>query len=244
MNHVQNTSTAPDPSVGRRSLLSTAAVAAAGLAASSLLTPAASKAVSPAFTFEKSIPGTGDVKVLNYALALEDLEADLYTQAIQRLTVGGKNKLGVEIPGLYLNFSHGDVYFVHEFGIVEAAHSEFLRGALGSAAIQKFKYDFNMQNLSRKQVIELVYTAESLGTSAYLGAIPYLQSLTYLQIAGAIQGTEARHTAIFADVLDQLYNEGLNTAPLSSQFGGKNNGIDTPVAPDTVLKTVSPYIVV
>jgi hypothetical protein len=245
MNTVENQdpSTAGKPPVGRRSIMTQAAVAAAGIAAASFFSPAKSFGVSPALTFENSIPGTGDIKVLNFALALEDLEADLYTQALQRLTGGGKNKLGVYLPGMNLNFSTADVYFVYEFGIVEARHRDFLRTALGSAAIPQYKYNFNMQNLSREQIINLVYTAEALGTGAYLGAIPYLSSLTYLQTAGAIQGTEARHTAVFADVLNQMYNQGLNVAPLTKQFGG-NNGIEVPIPPDTVLKTVSPYIVV
>lgn len=244
MNTIENQepSANSQPGVGRRSLLTTAAVAAAGVVAAGVLKPAKSFGVTPAFTFEKSIPGTGDVKVLNYALALEDLEADLYNQALQRLTVGGKNKLGKEIPGMKLGFSNVDVYYTYKFSIVEAEHRNFLRAALGSAAIPQFKYDFNMQNLSRKQVADLLYTAEATGTGAYLGAIPYLQTKEYLQIAGAIQGTEARHTAVFAEIIDSLFHEGLNVAPVTKQYGG-TNGIEVPIPPDTVLKAVSGFIV-
>jgi Ferritin-like domain len=104
--------------VARRSMLSNVAAIAAGVAATTLLTSTSTSfGVTPAFTFN-DIPGTGDVKVLNYALALEDLEADLYTQAFQRLTVGGKNKLGKELPGMNLGFSNADVYYMHVFGIV------------------------------------------------------------------------------------------------------------------------------
>jgi hypothetical protein len=126
--------------------------------------------------------------------------------------------------------------------VVEARHRDFLKAALGSAAISPFKYNFGIQSMSEQQVLNLLYTAEALGTAAYLGAIPYLQTKTYLQIAGAIQGTEARHTAALAAILDQMYNQGLNTAPVTKQYGG-NNGIEVPIAPDTVLKTVSPFIV-
>jgi Ferritin-like domain len=237
----QNTAANTTKTSNRRSLLRGAGALAAGAAAAALLSPPKAFAVSPALTFA-DIPGTGDIKVLNYALALEDLEADLYTQAFQRLTVGGKNKLGIEMKGMNLGFNNPDVYFMHVFGIVEASHRDFLRGALGSAAIPQFKYNFNMQNLTRKQIVDLVYTAEATGTGAYLGAINYLQTKTYLQIAGAIQGTEARHTAVFAQIANQLFNEGLNTAPLTKQYGG-SNGIDQPIAPDTVLKAVSGFIV-
>ncbi len=230
--------------VGRRSMLGKAAAVAAGVAAVGFLNPAKSFAVTPAFTFN-NIPGTGDVKVLNYALALEDLEADLYKQALQRLTTGGTNALGTAIPGLNISSSQIDVQYLVEFGKVEAQHRDFIRGALGAAAIKPFKYNFNMQNLSRKQVSDLVYTAEATGVGAYLGAIQYLATKTYLQIAGAIQGTEARHTAVFAEVINILFSEGLNVAPVTKQFGnGSQMGIDYSISPNTVLKAVSPFIVV
>jgi hypothetical protein len=197
--------------------------------------------MSTTLTFS-DIPGSGDIKVLNYALALEQLEADLYTQANQRLTGGGKNALGTYIPGMNLNDGNPDVAYIYQASVVEARHRNFLTSALGSAAITPFKYNFGMQSLSRQQVLNLLYTAEALGTAAYLGAIPYLATKTYLQIAGAIQGTEARHTATLAAIGDQLFNLGLNTAPVTKQYGG-NNGIEVPIDPNTVLKTVSPFIV-
>jgi hypothetical protein len=227
---------------GRRSLLTKTAMAAAGVVAMKLFAPARALAVTPALTFN-NIPGTGDIKVLNYALALEDLEADLYAQALMRLTNGGSNALGTHITGLNINQNQPDVLYVREFGKVEVEHRNFLQSALGGQAIPLFKYNFNMQNLSRQQTLTLIYNAELLGVGAYLGAIQYFQTATYLQTAGAIQGTEARHTAVIAEIIDILFHETLPVAPLSSQFGGNNNGLDAPVAPNTVLATVSPFIV-
>ena len=228
----------------RRGFLGKAAFAVAAGAATGLLAPTRAFAVSPALTFSQ-IPGTGDVKVLNYALALEALETDLYVQALQRLTNGGVNALGKKITGLGLNPNEPDVQYLREFGKVEREHRDFLNGALGSASIlkqapfKKAKFDFGIQTMSRKQVLTLVYTAESIGVTAYLGAIPFFSDRTYLQAAGAIQGTEARHTAVIADVLNELFNAGLSVAPLASQ----NNGRDSAVTPDAVLKEVSPFIV-
>jgi len=238
-------STENKPVLGRRRFLTRAAtVSAAALAGSSLLTPTFSWAVSPALTYA-NIPGTGDVKVLNYALALEALETDLYKQAIQRLTNGGRNALGRQIVGLGLNANSPDVQYLREFAQVELQHRTFLDTALGSASLLRSapfnnaKFDFRMETLSRRQVVELVYTAEKTGVGAYLGAIPLFATRNYLQAAGAIQGTEARHTATVAIVLNKLFRAGLNTAPLANQ----NNGIDAPIAPDTVLASVSPFIV-
>ncbi|HEX8833687.1 MAG TPA: ferritin-like domain-containing protein [Abditibacteriaceae bacterium] len=215
----------------------------AGVAVATALSARAVRAVSPVLTFENDIRGTGDIKVLNYALALEDLEADLYAQALMRLRDGGTNALGIRINSLGLTNSAEDVEYVAKFAIVEQQHATFLRNAItaaGGPVQPKYKYDFGMQNRTRKQVDDLVYLAEKTGVGAYLGAIKFFATKNFLAVAGAIQGTEARHTAIFADVLNELFNEGLPVAPLA----GQNNGIDQPIAPNTVLSSVSPFIVV
>lgn len=229
-------STTPFP---RRRFLSGALVATGAAVASTLVMPSLARAVTPALTFS-DIPGTGDVKVVNYALALEDLEADLYAQALMRLTRGGKNKLGTAIPGLGAHKNADDVQYVEEFGVVEAQHRDLLRKTLGSAAITQFKYNFGMESLSRRGVVELLYTAENLGVGAYLGAITFFATKTYLQIAGAILGTEARHTAVIAQVLNSDFaGENKQVAPLFNV----NHGIDAPVTPNNVLAMVSPFIV-
>ena len=216
-----------------------AAIASAGLAAVTLAVARKASAVTPALTFA-DIPGTGDVKVLNYALALEDLESDLYAQAYQRLTNGGVNRLGTQIPGLGLDRSQLDVQLTGNFGQVEADHRNLLRKTLGHKAIKTFKYNFGMESLDRKGVLDLLYTAESTGVGAYLGAIPFLATTKYLQIAGSIQGTEARHTAVFAELINMLFAENLEVAPTPSE----NNGRDMPLDPNVVLARVSPFIVV
>jgi hypothetical protein len=228
----------------RRNFLARTTAVAAGAATLGLL-PSSVLAVSPPLTFSQ-IPGTGDIKVLNYALALEALEADLYAQALKRLTSGGTDDNGIHIPGLNLNPNQPDVRYVIEFGKVEVQHRDFLKSALGAnslllqAPFNHAKFKFGFERMSRKQVMDVVYTAEKIGVTAYLGAIPFFADRTYLQTAGAIQGTEARHTAVLAKVLNDLFSEGLNVAPLANQ----NNGRDMPVAPDRVLAEVSPFIVI
>ena len=199
-------------------------------------------AVNPPLTFA-DIPGTGDIKVLNYALALEVLEADLYDQALKRLTSGGTNAAGTTIPGLNISESEPDVEYTLEFRQVEIDHRDFLKGAIGSGniadgAFANATFDFNIQNLSRQQVVELLQTVEALGTSAYLGAIPFFATRRFLQIAAAIQGTEARHTAVITAIKNRLFNTTDPVAPLFNQ----NNGIDQPIAPNDVLAQASAFI--
>ncbi len=220
-----------------RRVLQGAAVVA-GAAALGMMAQKPARAITPALKFS-DIPGTGDVKVLNYALALEDLEADLYSQALKRLTGGGTNALGTTIPPLNITATEIDVQYLQKFGVVEAQHRDFLRGTLAANAIAPYKYNFGIETLTRQQVLNLVYTAEQTGVGAYLGALKYFATNTYVRVAGAIQGTEARHTATLAIVQNILFNAGLNTAPLATQ----NNGIDAAVEPDTVLAAVSAYIV-
>jgi hypothetical protein len=191
------------------------------------------------------IPGTGDVKVLNYALLLEQLETSLYRQAAQRLQKGGKNGVGKTIPGLNLPSNNPVVETVVEFGLVEYQHRNFIHDALGEASLlrhPKFRnadFDFGIESLDAGEVLNLIYVAERTGVGAYLGAISRFKTRTFLQVAGAIQGTEARHTAAIARVINLNYGGSLSVAPLAND----NNGIDRPVPPDTVLKGVGPFIV-
>lgn len=242
----ENTTIQTKPAaLSRRRLLSTGAVAGAaamlGPVSGAFAKHGVKRAASLTFA---DIPGTGDIQVLNFALALEDLEADLYAQALARLTGGGTNKLGVQFKGLGIPATQPDVRFVKEFGKVEVEHSEFVRAAVtaaGGPVLPVFKYNFGIENLNRKQVDDLLLQAEEIGVTAYLGAIPFFSSSNspYIQPAAAILGTEARHAAVLATLYNVLFRESNNPAPLANQ----NDGRDTPVAPDKVLAKVSPFIV-
>ena len=222
------------------------ALAGAGALALGALGAKPAQAITPVLKFS-DIPGTGDVKVLNFALALEDLEAEAYAQAIQRLTTGGNGGRdavpGTVITGLGLSTSQRDVTFIQRFGRVEQQHRDFLRSAITSAGgtpIAPFDYDFGIPTMTRLQVVTLIYRLEQGGVGAYLGGIPFFSTKTYLAVAAGILGTEARHTAIIANVLNNLAGRNtVDVAPLANN----NNGRDTPVVPDDVLAAVSPFIV-
>jgi hypothetical protein len=229
----------------------------AALAAATLLLPRAARAVTPALTFN-DIPGTGDIKVLNYALALEALEADLYRQSLGRLTGGYSyvNAAGttVNVAGLGLAASEPDVRYVQDFGNVEAQHRDFLNSALGAnsilaGALQNARFDFGITSATtRQEIVQTLYTIENLGTQAYLGAIKFFATKTFLLQAGSIQATEARHTAVIAAVFNTLFGPTLKTAPLAGDtatINGQSNtaGIDSTAEPDAVLAAASPFIV-
>ena len=250
----------------RRNLLRGATLAAVGIAAADLLIPTVANAAIPS-----SIPGTGDIQVLNYALALEDLAANLYTQALLRLTTGGTDpqaatKVG-NIIGLGLSGNQIDVAYIAKFILVEAAHRDFFKAALGDSAIttvKPAKYDFGIQSMSREEVLDLVLKAEATGVQAYLGVLPCLTPKSpYSQTVAAIQGTEARHTTIITIVRNILSFHGptsdptSSTAPLRSDPGGTvtetsydnarpnwgtPEGRDLVITPDQVLARVGGFI--
>lgn len=244
-----------DISFDRRALLRASSLGALGLIGASLLGKTRAQAASKPAKYNQihtlgllNLPGLkagDDVRVLNYALTLEDLEADLYEQALQRLTTGGQNKLGTMIPGLGLTMAEPDVHYMAEFAPVEAEHRDFLRRSLDSLisglATRSYKYDFGIESKSRQEVLDLVLTVEGVGVRAYLGAVPKLRTRLFITAAAAIQGTEARHTAVLTAVQNELFNGASpkTVAPLA----GDNQGRDTPLDPDTVLAMVSAYIV-
>ncbi|HEX8552817.1 MAG TPA: ferritin-like domain-containing protein [Abditibacteriaceae bacterium] len=239
--------------------LKVAGVLAAGLAAQAL-TARQARAATPAVTFASStdIPGAGDVKILNFALLLERLETELYVQAVQRLQGGGSGGRDAAagtnitpIAGVSTSTSPSgpgaDLVYYKQFVKIEQEHRDFLESALGNAAIpvNKYKFTFNINNLSRRQLLDLVLAAEATGVKAYLGALPKIKTPATAQTAAAIQGTEARHTTTLSIVNNFLVTNGvlggqiLDVAPLANQ----NNGRDGVLEPQAVLDIVQDFIV-
>ena len=262
MNTTQENTIIPAGTQSRRKFLAGASRAALGIAGIGAATMAATHGASKTLTFSDiptlgllKLPGldlSADVKVLNYALALEDLESELYRQCVARLTTGGQTQQGVEIPGLGLSQFLPDVYHICQFSQIEAAHRDFLRGALKldglvpNLGIKPKMYNFGVETKSREEILAMLIDVEATGTMAYLGAIPYFRTKVFLTTAAGILGTEARHTAALQAVQNRLLGDKLIAsgtpappAPLASQ----NHGMDTPMEPDAVLAKVSPFIV-
>ena len=195
---------------------------------------------------------TGDVKILNYALALEALETDLYVQALQRLTTGGTNALGQTITGLNQSESSAAVQYLRQFGKVELSHRNFLNGALGSASIlaagnaldgAKFDFGFASNSTTVASVVNVVRDAEETGVQAYIGVIPQFTTATYLQTAAAIEGTEARHSAVITAIYNGLTGQSLPVAPTATTVDASKGREITTTQPQTVINKVRPFIV-
>jgi len=209
------------------------------------------------------IPGrTKNERVLNYALALETLEADLYRQALN--LAAGKDigtPLPADVSGYALSIGTGYLppphpqmgfTYLQQFAPVEAAHRDFLRGALKldgiipNLGIRPKKYQFGVETMTREQVLAMLIDVEATGTMAYLGAIPFFRTKIFLTTAAGILGTEARHTACLQAVQNRLLMDNLiagGTPSPPAPLASMNNGIDTPMDPDAVLAKISPFIV-
>jgi hypothetical protein len=131
--------------------------------------------------------GSGDVGILNYAYALEQLEAAFYTQVI---------------ASPYSQISDMEKAYLTDIRDHEIAHREFFKAALGSKAIQALEVNFSAIDFtSRTSVLGTAKAFEDLGVSAYNGAGKLLVNPDYLTLAGKIVSVEARHAAWVRDTI-------------------------------------------
>ncbi|HVF77371.1 MAG TPA: ferritin-like domain-containing protein [Solirubrobacteraceae bacterium] len=121
-----------------------------------------------------------DVRILNYALTLEFLEAEFYKQAVANKAYGNSADLK----------RFAEVVADHE-----AKHVSFLKGALGAKAIKKPKFDFKDTVKDPKMFAATAQVLEDTGVSAYLGQVKNIFVGSTLRAAGTIATVEARHAA-------------------------------------------------
>lgn len=134
--------------------------------------------------FAQGIPANV-VSVLNFALVLEELEAEFYT-------------LGAAAPGLIPASDRTLFVTIRDH---ERAHVEFLRDALGSQAVAKPTFDFTAGGAfspftDYAQFRALAQAFEDTGVRAYKGqAGNLLVAPAILRAALTIHSVEARHAS-------------------------------------------------
>lgn len=164
--------------------------------------------------------GSGDTGVLNYAYALEQLEAAFYTKVA---------------AAPYSGITASETAYLTDIRDHEIAHREFFKSALGTNAIGSLEVDFSSINFgSRDSVLATAKAFEDLGVSAYNGAGKLLSNATYLLLAGKIVSVEARHAALIRDLIS------------FNSFAGADavdaNGLDLARTPAQVLSIAGTYI--
>uniref|UniRef100_UPI0035C95ECC ferritin-like domain-containing protein n=1 Tax=uncultured Hymenobacter sp. TaxID=170016 RepID=UPI0035C95ECC len=145
--------------------------------------------------------GSGSVGVLNYAYALEQLEAAFYTRV----------RTGTYYTGLTAGSAEKQIF--DDLYYHEVIHREFFKAALtrdaASAIIKDLEPNFDTIDFnSRTAVLATAKAFEDLGVSAYNGAGRFIDTsnvagLNYLVAAGKIVSVEARHAALIRDLITE-----------------------------------------
>ena len=188
--------------VTRASFLVRGALAAAAVYGTAAAAPFVSSALG----------ATTDIDILNFALTLEYLETDFYQVKAKTVGLTGQAAHDASI-----------------FGKEEAAHVAALTSAIkagGGTPVAKPTFSFPVTSASA--FLDLAYTVENLGVSAYNGAGPLLKSKALLAAAGSIVQIEARHAAAIGLLI------GKSPTP--------TGGFDTPKNMAQVLAVAKPLI--
>ena len=154
-----------------------------------------------------------DLGILNFAYALEQLEAAFYIKVINDLYRGAGGE---------------ELEILRDIKRHEVVHREFFRVALGSGRIPNLGVNFSRVNFnSRESVLGTARVFEDTGVAAYNGAAQFLRNGDFLEVAGKIVSVEARHASAIRDVF------GLSFAPVA---------FDPAFTFERVLRLVDPFI--
>jgi hypothetical protein len=182
----------------RRQLLRRAAATGGGFVAggvlfNGLLSPA--QAATIAWSDKKS--KANDVKIGNYALTLEFLEAAFYKQA----AAGGA-------------LTDPDVLaFAKTVGAHEQAHVDKFKALLGRAAVKSPTFDFGKAVTDQTTFLATSAAVEPVGTAAFAGAAPAIAQTAVLKTALSIHSVEANHAAWILALLKYKFGGTGSPAP-------------------------------
>ena len=191
-----------------------------------------------------------DADILNFALNLEYLEAEYYLFAVNgtglsSADINGVGATGGVIGGAPVPFKTPAIQqYATKIADDEQAHVQFLRSALGGAAVARPEIDlYNSFNTAAvaaglvpaggtfnpfaDEVSFLLgaYIFEDVGVTAYNGAAPLIQSKTYLAAAAGILAVEAYHAGSIRTLLYQL-GQGDATAKISALRAAASGAAD------------------
>lgn len=170
--------------------------------------------------------GSGDLGILNYAYALEQLEAAFYIAVLDSAYTGMSSEEGQLLEDLR---NH------------EVAHRDWFNAAITSVApndiIPGLTPNFSAVDFSdRSSVLATAQALEDTGVSAYNGAGQLIEDTGYLVQAGKIVSVEARHASAIRSII-----AGSNTS-----FAGDDiidgNGLEMTRTPNEVLSIAQGFI--
>ncbi len=162
-----------------------------------------------------------DFGILNFAYALETLEARFYEKVVAS-------------PPRDLR--PGELRILQDIGDHEKAHARFLKRSLQVLRVEvPMSVWPGIDFTTRQGVLTAARNFEDLGVAGYNGAGTRLRLAEFLTIAGKIVSVEARHAAALRDLLN----------PNSRDFAGDDvvdeNGLDRVLEPGDVLAQAQKY---
>ncbi|MDQ3698991.1 MAG: ferritin-like domain-containing protein [Gemmatimonadota bacterium] len=171
---------------------------------------------------------SNDTGILNYAFALEQLEAAFYIAVVASAAFNG---MSAEQKEVFTDLRNHEVI-----------HREFFRQVLGNSRIPDLELNQGTVSASLASTASILQTSETfedLGVAAYNGAGKYLTSADNLLVAGKIVSVEARHAAAIRDLREGLSLPG---TPAGTRFAGDDvvnaQGLDVKLEPSAVLARV------
>jgi hypothetical protein len=165
---------------------------------------------------------SNDTGILNYAYALEQLEAAYYTAALGSAGFAALSAAEQEVLG--------------DLQKHEVIHREFFKTVLGGNAIPTIGFNsttVGTLTASRAVLLSTSQLLEDTGVAAYNGAGKYLTSAANLLVAGKIVSVEARHAAAIRDIRD-----GTNGRLFAGDDVVNAAGLDVKAEPSAVLTSV------
>jgi hypothetical protein len=196
-----------------------------------------------------------DADILNFALNLEYLEAQFYLYAVSgaglpESSLGGTGTRGQVIAtgARAVPFTDPVVaQYAREIAADERAHVDFLRAALGGAAVSQPTIDIStnpdgaFSNAARasgligpgasfnpyandENFLLGAFIFEDVGVTAYKGASPLITNKTFLEAAAGLLAVEAYHAALVRTV---LFAKGIQTPSLIQATEAISNARDS-----------------
>lgn len=158
--------------------------------------------------------GITDVDILNFALNLEYLEGEFYTVAttgsrLSEIGIGvtGTGKAGDTVGGGRVAMNDRLRVVAEQIALDEQVHVNFLRDALGRAAVAKPAINLNALGVgfgSAQEFFAVARAFEDLGVSAYGGAAYLVKNPAILTAAAQIGLTEAQHAGVIRLIVSDL----------------------------------------
>jgi hypothetical protein len=171
--------------------------------------------------------GSGDVGVLNYAYALEQLEADFYSKVAA--LANGSTLLGASAFAYFQQVSKHEAIHRDFFkaALTRDANGQVLRGLTPKYPAGTFDTSASILNTAK--------AFEDLGVAAYNGAGHLIKTPAYLVLAGQIVSVEARHAAFVRDLIT-------NGTFAADDIVNATTGLDDSKTPSAVLAIAQTYI--